>query len=138
VPIGILWLDEAVASAGLPELADAEAALMIHNRIACGSLTMEGFRRLPILYRRVGRRRVYEVAHVVADAKKRVLDVVPRPPAPRTPVKTPRASFTGVNNADVERAGLAHKPPVPIQSPSIAPPKREAVGQRQLSEEETV
>lgn len=104
MPTGILWLDEAVASAGLPKLADAEASLMIHNQISRGSLTMEGFRRLPILYRRVGRRRVYEVAHVVADAKQKVLDVIPRLPAPRAPIKSPRASFTGVNITNVEGA----------------------------------
>jgi hypothetical protein len=136
MPTGILWLDEAVASAGLPELADAEASLMIHNQISRGSLTMEGFRRLPILYRRVGRRRVYEVADVVADAKQKILNVKPRLPAARAPLKSPRASFTGVKPADVERAAPVPAP-TPTQSPPITAHKRETVGQRQETETET-
>jgi hypothetical protein len=118
MPTGITWLDDAVASTGLPPLADAEAALLIYNQVRRSNLTMEGFRRLPILYRRVGRGRIYEVPHVVEAAKQKILDVKPRLPAPRAPIKSPRTSFAGVNPADVPRA-------IPIQSPPIATHKRE-------------
>jgi hypothetical protein len=85
---GIRWLDRAVNSAELPDLADAESARTIYNSIRRSNLTMEGFRRLPIPYRRVGRIRTYEVPHVVAAAKQKVLDTPLRLPAQRAPDKS--------------------------------------------------
>jgi hypothetical protein len=87
---GIRWLDRAVNSAELPDLADAESARTIYNSIRRSNLTMEGFRRLPIPYRRVGKIRTYEVPHVVAAAKQRVLDAPLRWPAQRAPGKSAR------------------------------------------------
>ena len=101
VETGIRWLDQAVASTGLPDLADFESARHMWNRATCGALGKEAFRKLPIPYRRVNGTRRYEVAHVFEDARRRILDAPLR------------------------------KPALPV-----AVHRREAAGQRQLSEEE--
>lgn len=130
MPTGVTWLDDAVAGAGLPPLADAEAALLIYNQVRRSNLTMEGFRRLPILYRRVGRGRIYEVPHVVEAARQKILDVVPRLPTPRAPIKSPRASFTGVNITDVQ--GAVRELPAERQHHLATRPEKETEAQLKL------
>lgn len=112
---GIKWLDRAVNSAELPDLADAGAALAIYNQVRRSDLSMHGFRRLPIQYRRVGKNRIYEVEHVVAAAKRKVLDAPLRQPAPRAPIKP--TSPTEVKTQPIGDAEQARRERLMASSP---------------------
>jgi hypothetical protein len=83
MPTGIPWLDEIVESAGLPKMADFEAARLIYNHVACDSVSANTFRRYVVPYKLVGRTRRYLVEDVVAFAKRRVSEAPVRKPAPR-------------------------------------------------------
>jgi hypothetical protein len=79
---GIGWLDQAVEHSGLPPVLDTGGANMLLAQLTGQAVTDEYFQRLPILFRRIGRTRIYEVDDVVAYAK--VRRTVPRKlPEPR-------------------------------------------------------
>jgi hypothetical protein len=91
---GVHWLDEIVEQANLPQRVNRDTAALIYGKLIGEPVSKNTLRRLPIPYKLVDRDSSYEVANIVAAARKRLdeapvrcpLSGRPRPtrPAPKS------------------------------------------------------
>jgi hypothetical protein len=85
---GVHWLDEIVEQANLPQQVNRDTAALIYGKLIGKPVSKNTLRRLPIPYKLVDRDSSYEVANIVAAARKRLDEAPVRCPLSRRPRPT--------------------------------------------------